>query len=118
MYILGHGDALKRKNMNSLDSQFATTQTLYNSFRNPASPLFLETNAKRIYELAKHEAKLWPVTRQEILNFKDSIETISRDFDSRTLRGRSRYASRRQWLSFAPLSILLGKQSSLGNQRR
>ena len=96
--------------MDNLNHQF-TTQTLYNSFRNPASPLFLETNARRIYELAKTDAKLWPVSRQEILNFKSSIESISRDFDSRTLRGRSRYASRRQWLSFSPLNILLGKNN-------
>ena len=86
-----------------------TTAQRYQLFKNPNSDFFLETNTKRLYELAKTDANLFPVTHSEINHFKHSIESISRNFEQRTLRARKRHLSYRSWLSFGPLNILLGK---------
>ena len=92
--------------MNSNDDQ--TTQRLYQRYRDPNSQLFLQSDTNKIYEAAKKDARIYPVTRKEILAFKQSVETASRNFEARTLRARARYTTYRRWLTFSPLSILLG----------
>ena len=94
--------------MNNLPS-LSTIKQLHQLYRNPNSPLFLQSDTNRIYETIKSDAQIDPISRREISDFKASVETLSRDFEARTLRSRARYTSHRQWISFSPLSILLGK---------
>ena len=85
-----------------------TTKELYKLFQDPTSKFFLETNTERIYEQAKEDSRLYPITRDEIEQFKHSIETISRSFETRLLRSRQRHLHYRKWITYAPLNILLG----------
>ena len=85
-----------------------TSKELYKLFQDPTSKFFLETNTERIYEQAKEDSRLYPITRDEIEKFKHSIETISRSFESRTLRSRQRHLRYRKWITYGPLNILLG----------
>ena len=93
--------------MNNTPNEHATRK-LYELYRDPESHLFLQSDTKKIFEAAKNDAKIYPVTRKEILDFKASIESASRDFERRTLRSRVRYTAHRRWISYSPLSILLG----------
>ena len=93
--------------MNNNQDEYVTRK-LYELYRDPESRLFLQTDTEKIYQAAKNDAKIHPVTRKEIHDFKSSIESASRDFETRTLRSRQRHITHRQWLSFSPLSILLG----------
>ena len=86
-----------------------TSLQLYKSFQDPTSRLFLETNSNRLYQAAKEEASLFPVTHAEIDQFKRSVESISRSFESRTLKARRRHLQYRKWITYSPLNILLGK---------
>ena len=86
-----------------------TSLQLYKSFQDPTSRLFLETNSNRLYQAAKEEASLFPVTHAEIDHFKRSVESISRSFESRTLKARRRHLQYRKWITYSPLNILLGK---------
>ena len=97
---------LSRKNREPMNEN--TTKELYRLFQDPTSKFFLETNTEKLYEKAKQESKLYPVTREEIQHFKHSIETISRSFETRLLRSRQRHLHYRKWITYAPLNILLG----------
>ena len=83
--------------------------TLYNQYRNFTSPLFMQTDTRKIYQEVKRQALLDRVSNKQIQRFKDSVEGISRSYARRILRDRPRYLQFRQWKSFAPLNILLGK---------
>ena len=91
------------------NSNETTTKQLYQSFKDPSSALFLETSTKRLYELAKQDAKLSTVSYNDIKRFKTSVESISKSFEQRTLRSRQRHLQYRQWRVFGPLNILLGE---------
>ena len=80
----------------------------YSEYRNPQSRLFLQKNTQQLYKDAKFDALLNPVTRAEILRFKSSLSTLSRDRERRILRGRKRVLSFRRWETFGPKNILLG----------
>ena len=88
-----------------------TTKKLFQSYINPENHLFLEQDTRKLYEAAKNDANLYPVTYKDIDKFKRSIENISRGFQSRTLRSRRRHLEFRSWLTYAPHSILLGNKS-------
>ena len=83
-------------------------QHLYDSYRDPNSSIFLETDQKKLYLAAKNEAALFPVSRAEIDGFKQSIESTSRSFQRRLLRSRTRHLQYRSWVTFGPLDILCG----------
>ena len=86
-----------------------TTKRLYELFRDPQSNFFLDSNSRRLYDLAKTDASLYPVTYKEIDEFKRTVESISRGFDQRTLRGRKRHLQYRAWKTYSPKHILLGE---------
>ena len=81
-------------------------QRLYDSYRDPKSAVFLETDPNRIYSAAKTEASLFPVSRREIDNFKTSVESVSRAFQRRLLRSRQRHLQYRKWLTYSPLDTI------------
>ena len=63
-------------------------EDLYRKYKSINNPLFLEDNVNNIYEKAKKDSELYAVSKAEILNYKNSIEEISRSFHQRTLRNR------------------------------
>ena len=100
------------------DSDFrGRLNTFYSKYRDPTSTLFLEKDIDRLYSEAKRDADLNPVSRAEILRFKSSLSTLSRDREKRILRGRKRVLSYRRWIVFGPNNILLGDLAFLPSLR-
>ena len=83
-------------------------EDLYKRYRTINNPLFLEDNVDRIYEKAKKDSELYTISKAEIINYKNSIEEISRSFHKRTLRNRQRTIQKRSFKCYAPRNILLG----------
>lgn len=71
--------------------------------------LILSKNAQDIYQSAKADAFLNPTTFFEIQRLRNTIESDFRNRESRLLRGRTRYLSKRRFIAFSPCTILLGK---------
>ena len=70
------------------DNRNHVIEDLYRKYKSINNPLFLEDNVNNIYEKAKKDSELYAVSKTEILNYKNSIEEISRSFHQRTLRNR------------------------------
>lgn len=87
---------------NDYESNLRTFHSLY---RDPTSNIFLEKNDERIYEEAKTDSFLNPISHSEIERYKRSIESISRDREQRILRGRKRVLSFRRWRTYGPNNI-------------
>ncbi len=83
------------------------TNQLYERYRNPTSNFFLVKNVNELYKSAKRDAKLQPVNYSDILNFKHSLESLSREKEQRILKWRKKYLSYRKWVSWAPNCIWL-----------
>ena len=91
------------------NDELKVSKDIYAQFRNPSSNLFLETNTEKIFQAAKTDANLYPVSRDEILAFKNNLELASRNFEQRTLGNRRpRYLNYRSYISFSPRSIICG----------
>ena len=88
------------------NDDLAVSKRIYAQFINPNSKLFLETNSEKLFQAAKEDANLFPVTRDEIQFFKNNLETASRNFQSRVLRDRPRYLRFKSYITFAPRTIL------------
>ena len=82
---------------------------LYKLYKDPSSGLFLESSGKRIYEAAKRDARLAPISRQDIERYKLSLESLSRNRQRRYLGSRKRHNSYRSWKVYGPKNILCGK---------
>ena len=82
-------------------------EDLYKRYKTVNNPLFLEDNVNRIYEAAKKDSELYTISKAEIINYKNSIEEISRSFHRRTLRNRQRTIQQRSFKCYAPKNILL-----------
>lgn len=80
---------------------------LYKRYLNPASKFFLVKNINDIYNQAKKDADLNPVTYKDILTFKNSLETISREKEKRILKWRKRHLSYRKWVTWGPNNVHL-----------
>ena len=91
------------------DDELKVSRDIYAQFINPTSDLFLETSTENIYQAAKRDANLYPVSRDEIERFKLNLELSSRDFAQRTLGNRQpRYLNYKSYISFSPRSIIAG----------
>ena len=91
------------------NDELKVSKDIYRQFINPNSELFLETNTEKIFQGAKNDANLYPVSRDEILAFKDNLELASRNFEQRTLGNRQpRYLNYKSYISFSPRSIICG----------
>lgn len=82
-------------------------EDLYKRYKSINNPLFLEDNVERIYEKAKADSELYTISKAEIIQYKQSIEDISRSFHSRVLRNRARTIQQRSFKCYAPKNILL-----------
>lgn len=89
----------------------------YKRYRDPQSGFFLESNTNRIFEEAKRDSYLHSVTRKDIVRFKNSLSTLSKNKERRILRGRKRVCSYRKWISWGPKNILLGDLCFIPNPR-
>ena len=89
------------------DNRNHVIEDLYKRYKSINNPLFLEDNVDRIYEAAKKDAELYTVSKAEIINYKNSIEELSRSFSRRTLRNRQRTIQKRSFKCYAPQNILL-----------
>ena len=103
--------------MDSTDSFQQKLNLFYKRYRDPQSGFFLESNTNRIYEESKRDSYLHSVTRKEILRFKNSLSTLSKNKERRILRGRKRVCSYRKWISWGPKNILLGDLCFIPNPR-
>ena len=93
--------------------------TFYNKlYKEPSSGIFLDTNTRRIFEAAKQDARIAPVSRADIERFKLSIESISRNRQRRTIGNRSRHLSFRRWKCFAPKCIVAADLAFLRGIRK
>ena len=91
------------------DDELKVSRDIYAQFLNPNSDLFLETNTENIFKAAKTDANLYPVSREEISQFKENLELASRDFQQRTLGNRQpRYLNYKSYINFSPRSIICG----------
>ena len=90
------------------NNEFEVAKRIYGQFLNADSDLFLQTDSQALYDAAKNDSTLHPVTRDEIQYFKNSLEIASRSFQKRLLKGRKRSLNFKSYLSFAPRSILAG----------
>ena len=91
------------------DDELKVSKDIYSQFINPNSDLFLETNSEKIFQAAKKDANLYPVSREEIAKFQSNLELKSRDFQQRTLGNRGpRYLNYKSYISFSPRSIIAG----------
>ena len=91
------------------DDELKVSKDIYRQFINPNSELFLETNTEKIFQAAKNDANLYPVSRDEILTFKKNLELSSRNFEQRTLGNwQPRYLNYKSYISFSPRSIICG----------
>ena len=77
-------------------------------YKTPGSNLFLTKNAQDIYQGVKKDTLLYPTTFSDIYKLKNTIESDFRQREHRILRGKTRYLSRRRFITFSPCSILLG----------
>ena len=80
-------------------------RTFHSLYRDASSNIFLEKNDERIYNEAKTDSFLNPISHSEIQRYKRSIESISRDREQRYLRGRKRVISFRRWRTYGPNNI-------------
>lgn len=80
-------------------------KTFHSLYRDPSSNIFLEKNDERIYNEAKTDSFLSPISHSQIERYKRSIELISRDREYRILRGRKRVISFRPWRTYGPNNI-------------
>ena len=91
------------------DDELKVSRDIYAQFVNPTSKLFLETNTEKLFQAAKFDANLYPVSREEIQKFKENLELASRHFEQRTLGNRQpRYLNYKSYISFSPRSIICG----------
>ena len=91
------------------DDELKVSRDIYAQFINPNSDLFLETSTENIFQAAKRDANLYPVSRDEIEAFKLNLELASRNFAQRTLGNRQpRYLNYKSYISFSPRSIIAG----------
>ena len=93
------------------------TRLLYSKYRNPTHRIFLDSDVGRLYATAKRDPDLQPVTRCDIVDFKDSLSTLSQSEERRILRGRKRHLSYRKWKCYGPNNILLGDLAFLRDIR-
>ena len=91
--------------------------TLYSKYRNPSSRIFLENDVNHLLAHAKQDPDLQPITRGDIVKFKDLLTTHSRNKERRILRGRKRHLSFRKWKCYGPNNILLGDLAFLRDIR-
>ena len=89
------------------DNRNHVVEDLYKRYKSVNNPLFLEDNVNRIYEKAKKDSELYTVSKAEILQYKQSVQEISRSFHQRTLRNRARVLQKRSFKCYAPRNILL-----------
>ena len=82
--------------------------SLYREFTNLNSPNFANINIGDIYRNSKSDSSQHPVSRNDILEFQASLESLSRQKERRLLRGRKRKASFRKWIVFSPRHLIVG----------
>lgn len=80
-------------------------RTFHSLYRDASSNIFLDKNDERIYNEAKTDSFLSPISHLQIGKYKRSIESISRDREQRLLRGRRRVVSFRSWRTYGPNNI-------------
>ena len=80
---------------------------LYERYRNPTSKFFLVKDTNQLFQEAKKDAKLSTVSYADIINFKQSLENLSREKERRILKWRKRHLSYRKWISWCPNGIWL-----------
>ena len=94
--------------MNSQKDFTHNLNTFYDKYRNPTDKLFLERNIDIIYEQSKTDAQFNPATKEEIKQYSNVLENLSRNREKRILRGRKRHLNFRKWKTYGPKNILLG----------
>ena len=90
------------------NNDFEVSKRIYAQFINPDSELFLHTDAASLYQAAKEERTLHPVTHEEIRRFQEDLSLASRSFEKRLLKNRERSLNFKSYISYAPKSILAG----------
>ena len=100
------------------NNEFEVSKKIYRQFLNPDSELFLQTDAQALYTAAKNDRTLFPVTREELSSFRQSLELASRSYEQRLLRNRPRSDNFKSYLSWAPRSILAGDLCFLPHLRQ
>ena len=100
------------------NNEFEVSKQIYRQFINPDSQLFLQTDVQELYNAAKNDQTLFPVTREELTRFRQNLELASRSYEQRLLRGRPRSDNFKTYLSWAPRSILAGDLCFLPNLRQ
>ena len=92
-------------------------QNFYSLYRDSQSDIFVDKNTERIFQQAKKDAILDPITHSDIQRYKLSLSTLSRDHERRVLRGRRRVLSFPKWLTYGENNILCADTAFLPDFR-
>lgn len=90
--------------------------TLFKLYKDPTSKLFLDSSTQRIYEAAKKDARLLPIDRKDIIRYKLSLESLSRNRQRRYIGSKKRHDSYRSWIVHGPKNILCGRFFSVNGE--
>ena len=64
--------------------------------------IFANPNIENIYEEIRKEAPFSGITKTDVRIFQQSLYELSRAKENRILRGKKRYFSHRQWITYGP----------------
>ena len=81
-------------------------QFLLKKYLDPSSSIHLELNRSHIFRAIKNDAIARPASTATIKHFQESLSYFSRQKERYMLRGKKRHLNYRQYLSFAPETIL------------
>ena len=64
--------------------------------------IFLHPTTANILNEVRKEGNPTQLSREDIIRFRQSLYDISREAETRILRGKRRHLATRKWISFAP----------------
>ena len=72
------------------------------AYINNANAIFLDPNTSHVLREIRSDASLSHISLRDIKKFQQALTEESKYKEFKLLRGRKRYLSHRQWISFSP----------------